>query len=352
MSILKVAETAGVSHTTVSRVINNRPGVSTDVARRVRQAMNRIGYTPPAVRRGPQARGREGVKTGTAAMLIFGAKPTLAMAPVAARVLHALENALADQGWGLVLGQVNDTGRLPPAVSSGRVDGLLLWGNPPSAKIAEQLRSFPSVWLLSQRKPRGYWGSRVQPDNEAIGQMAAEYLISKDCRELVFMHLDRSHLGFGLRATSFEQTGLERGVNVTVLADDRPGQKLDANDPDWITEQVDRALALPKRPDGIFLTRVSAAGVLYRVLRSRGIEPGRDITIITCDRDAILSALDPQPATIDVQPDVVGRRAAQLLLWQIQNSQEPIRTNQMVEPQLVEPESFISNQHTDPPMEQ
>lgn len=342
MSILKVAESAGVSHTTVSRVINNRPGVSVEVVRRVKEAMDRIGYTPPVVRRGPQARGREGVKTGTAAMLIFGATPTLAMAPVAARVLHALEETLTDEGWGLVLGQVNEAGRLPPAVLAGRVDGLFLYGHPPAKAVADQIRHLPSVWLLSQRSSRGHWGNRVQPDNDAIGRIAAEYLVAQDCRNVAFLHLDRSHLGFGQRADAFAQTATERGVTQTVLPDDRRGDA-DPADPAWIATQVDRMLAMPDRPDGIFLPRVAPVGVLYRTLRSRGIEPGRDIKVITCDQDSILSALDPQPATIDVCPGMVGRQAAKLLLWQLESGAEPVRTTQMIEPKLVEPDVLLPN---------
>lgn len=342
MSIVKVAETAGVSHSTVSRVINNRPGVSNDVARRVRLAMDRIGYTPPAVRRGPQARGREGVKTGTVAMLIFGATPTLAVAPVAARVLHAMQEALAAEGWGLVLGQVGANGKVPPSVSSKHVDGLLLYGQAPPAPIANQLRHLPSVWLLSQRSRRGYWGSRVEPDNDAIGRMSAEYLIGKGCDGLAFIHLDRSHLGFEQRAASFEEVALEHGKHATILMDDRKGARIDTADPAWIETQVDRLLALPKRPNGIVLPRVALAGVLYRVLRSRGIEPGRDMVVMTCDQDPIISALDPQPATIDVQPDVIGSSAAKLLLWQIKEHLQPVKTHQCVEPLLVEPEVFAT----------
>ncbi len=342
MSILKVAKTAGVSHTTVSRVINNRPGVSPDAAQRVRQAMIRIGYTPPAVRRGRQAKGRENVKTGTVAMVIFGEQPTVPIAPVASFVLHVIESTLADKGWGLILSKVTDANRLPPTLAPGRVDGLLLYGQPPTEKIANQLRDLPSVWLLSQRRSRGYWGSRVQPDNERIGQMAADYLIDHDCRDLVFMHLDRSHLGFGVRANHFAQTALERNVNVTVLDDDRPGISAKPTDANWMATQVDRALALPNKPTGIYLPRVSAAGLLYKALRARGVEPGRDVRIITTDKDSILSALDPQPATIDVQPYAIGTRAAKLLLWQIQNQHEPVRTTQMVEPILVEPETPLS----------
>ncbi|RME30753.1 MAG: LacI family transcriptional regulator, partial [Candidatus Zixiibacteriota bacterium] len=82
MSIVEVAKLAGVSHATVSRVINNRPGVSPECVQLVRRAMQQIGYSPSARGRGASTP----VKVGTVALLMIGADLTLMMAPVAGSV--------------------------------------------------------------------------------------------------------------------------------------------------------------------------------------------------------------------------------------------------------------------------
>ena len=46
MSIVEVARFAGVSKSTVSRVINRSPGVRPEVAKAVLETMDRIGYQP------------------------------------------------------------------------------------------------------------------------------------------------------------------------------------------------------------------------------------------------------------------------------------------------------------------
>ena len=54
MSIVDVAKRAGVSVATVSRVINDFPGVSPRTARQVRTAMKELLYVPAPIRPGPK----------------------------------------------------------------------------------------------------------------------------------------------------------------------------------------------------------------------------------------------------------------------------------------------------------
>ena len=125
------------------------------------------------------------------------------------------------------------------------------------------------------------------------------------------------------------------GVSAAVLGDDRKEDNAEPIDAAWIATQVDRLLALPSRPDGLLLPRAAAAGLLYKMLRQQGVEPGRDLKVVTCDRDSVLSALDPIPATIDVRPEVIGERAVEQVLWHIGHRHEPVRADLLVEPCLI-----------------
>src|SRR3954447_16933208 len=72
MSISKVAKLAGVSSSTVSRVINNHPRVAPETAQAVRKAMQALSYTPSERRPGPKPsyRSRNGV--ANIAFLVLG----------------------------------------------------------------------------------------------------------------------------------------------------------------------------------------------------------------------------------------------------------------------------------------
>ena len=69
MSISKVAKLAGVSSSTVSRVINNHPRVAPETAQSVREAMQTLGYTPSETRPGPKPQSR--IRRGTQEIAFF-----------------------------------------------------------------------------------------------------------------------------------------------------------------------------------------------------------------------------------------------------------------------------------------
>lgn len=341
MSIVDVAKVAGVSHSTVSRVINGRPGVSPDAVQAVQQAMQTIGYTPPLRRRGPKPRDRRTVATGSVGLLMVGTDAMLVRAPVTAAVLHGAEQALAEHGYNMTVGQVNADGRLPPNVQRGQVDGLLLHGYAPPLKVRDRLSRFPSVWLLSQRASRGYWGDRVTPDNEAIGRLAAERLCARGHTRLAYLYFSATHMGFRARCEAFTETAEELDATVEVVGEGEARPRPFGTKEDFGVEEtdhvVDSLLALRPLPTGVFVPRDRLTVKLYRALRERGLEPGRDLEVVSCDNEPILEALDPRPTSIDLRADLIGRRAVAQLFWRLEHPNEPVRTVVTVEPSLAIP---------------
>ncbi|USN98678.1 MAG: LacI family DNA-binding transcriptional regulator [Phycisphaeraceae bacterium] len=340
MSIVEVARIAGTSHSTVSRVINKRPGVAPETVAAVQRAMRQLGYTPPARRRGPRPAGMKRVTTGTIGLLMVGTDAMFARAPVTAAVFHAVEKSLTEHGFNLIVGQVGEEGRLPPDVAKGQIDGLLLHGYAPSPELRKTLSPHPSVWVLSQRSSRGYWGDRVCPDNEVIGRLAAEYLLGLGHRHLAYLYFSPTHMGFRSRAEAFVETVEEYGATCEMIAENpssrRPSRREDFGDAQ--TDQVvKQLLAMNPRPTGVFVPRDRLTVKVYRALREQGIEPGRDIEVMSCDNEPILEALDPRPASVDVRPELIGEKAVEQLVWRMQRPDEPTRAIVTIEPELVDP---------------
>ena len=344
MSIVEVAKLAGCSHTTVSRVINQKPGVSAEVTGRVQAAMQKLRYVPPVKRRGPVPKNSRSARTGNVAVLMFGTDATPLASPVAAAAVHAVEDALGNHGYSMSLGQVgvqsDDAARLPSVVTRGDIDGLILHGKPPRRDQAAVLQRFPAVWIMSSRHPSGYWGDRVSPDNAAIGRSAAEYLIQRGHERIGFLYLDAAHLGFPARAAAFKQAAADAGIASDVI---RPGDETVVASGDFralrlhIDRLVDVFMELPDRPSGLFVPRGQATLMIFEALRARGVEPGTGVTLIACDNDPVLGGLSPQIATLDVRPDHIGRCAVEQLMTRMQKAEPFARTDILVQPLLVEP---------------
>lgn len=340
MSIVEVAKLAGCSHATVSRVINQKNGVSAKAASRVHAAMRQLNYIPPVKRRGPQSKT---VRTGNVAVLMIGTDATPMVSPVTASAIHSLEEALGGLGYSLTLSQIRDAERLPSVVVRGDVDGLILHGNPPSSQLADQLKRFPVVWMMSPRSKSGYWGDRIAPDNGAIGRIAAEYLMNRGHRHIAFLNLDTAHLGFPERIAAFQQAAVDSQVACDVIQGEQHPCQSSGDfraQRAFINHLTDRFIELPDRPTGIFVPRGQSILMVFEALRSRGVEPGKDVTIVACDNDPALAGLTPQIATVDVRPDRIGELAVEQLMRRIEKPDLYARSNILVEPTLVDADAL------------
>jgi LacI family transcriptional regulator len=341
MSIVDVAKAAGVTHGTVSRVINRRGGVSEATARRVREAMKRLGYQPrpPAARRGRKA-AIAGARAGCVGLLLVGASRDLLERPGVSRMVAVIESTLRRHGLGLLLAQANSLGELPPAVARGKCDGLLCIGET-AERLPPAQRDLPLVWVLSSHARPHRWADHVLPDNEEIGLLAADYLAERGHREVAFYNDQPEHPGFAARGESFCRAAGQRGLNCTALVREaEPG----AAQAVWglrpscgSAALVDRLVSSTPRPSGLFVPTDEQCLRLYPLLIQRGLQPGVDVTVVSCDnQEAWLRHLDPRPASIDLNFDLMGQRAVEQLLARISHPGQPSGTRVLIPPQLAE----------------
>lgn len=333
-SIVDVAKAAGVSHSTVSRVINNRAGVSPSAEKRVREAMAAMGYVPPLRRPGRKPGGAPGLSTGNIGLVMIGQRATFADAPVAARVFHEAEALVTAIGCNLIVCQASKGKRLPPKIEAGEVDGLLLYGAAPERGMRALLSRHPSVWLMSQRAKRGYWGDRVGPDNDAVGRLAAEHLIGREGRHLAQLTFSGTHLGYAARSEAFVETAELMGASVVSIPLEGHVDDNDQIDPDYVDEVVDQLLALEPRPTGLFVPRDRITVVVSHALRARGCDLD-DMMLISCDNDPVLGGLEAAPPTIDIRADLIALRAVEQLQWRMQHRNESSRVSVTVDPALI-----------------
>jgi LacI family transcriptional regulator, galactose operon repressor len=338
MSITTVAKLAGVSTSTVSRVINNHPRVAPETERSVRKAMQELGYTPSERRPGPKSAGRLKTEKKKAAFLVLGASSQQAT-PAFAGLLRGVSLGGADNGVDVAFHFVPDPNEISAWILDQRIDGLLLHGTRPSAEIERRLRKIPTVWLMGNRR-RPDWGDQVMPDSYEIGHLAAEYLISHGHRQLAFLNLDAGFWPFRFYCQSFTTTATDHGVPVVPLE-----QSL-AESPDYwhrhsqkvVSELITRFMGLSPRPTGLFVADDMQVAVIQPALQAQGIELGHGHTqIISCNNEAPFRVgLSPKPAAIDIRVESIGRRGVEQLLWRMSHLHLPERLICAVEPQVVD----------------
>jgi LacI family transcriptional regulator len=331
ITVKDVAATASVSLGTVSRVLNGDPSVSTQVRQRVREAVDTLGYT--RLRSRGRANSYSPLKGRNIALVMLGMDRSLVDLPSVAAAIHGAEAALKELGANLLLVDIPRADHVPATLGRNRIDGLLLKGalqggllERGNDALLQRLAQIPTVWFLG--KPLGAWGDVVQSNDRSVGRLAAEHLWQQGHRHLAFLSPKPSQTTFAQRQAAFEWHARHLGAHlVTVLGEDSdwklPLMPVDAVES--VDDLVEQLLSLPDRPTGLFVPGDAVAAMVYRALAKRGMQVGRDLSMISCNNETtLLTGLYPSLTTIDIHAVHIGRRAVDQLIWRLAHRDVPM----------------------------
>ncbi|HUO09286.1 MAG TPA: LacI family DNA-binding transcriptional regulator [Phycisphaerae bacterium] len=321
MSITEVAKAAGVSTATVSRVLNELPGVRDDTIQRVRTAVAALNYHPRRSRRGrPGEPGFVKRETGNIAVLALGETRDWLQLPVMASVVAGIQRAAGDFGYRLILDEVPNPDRPISLLQGRQCDGAIVFltGKLPVssyAPILSELRGrTPTVWVMGMEMTVG-GVDHVTPDNIGTGYIACSYLHDKKCERLAYLTENPEWAFLRLRGQAFLNAAFDSGNPATsyivttnpLIAESFGKHVVSAPTLDELVSIIAKSKV---RPDGIFAANDATTSRLYPLLLKNKIRPGRDVTIVSCDNEEIrLSAMVPRPASIDIGVEEIGFRA-------------------------------------------
>lgn len=168
-----VARAAGVSRTTVSFVLNNRPGQSIpeETRRRVLEAARRLDYRPHASAR-TLAAGRS--------ELVLLSIPDTRLGPGTSRFVEELATALAEHGLTLVTHLAGAHGRLLPDVCATVNASAVVGLSPFDTETTDALYRAGAEVVLPLPDSRGDLGDAM----ESVGRLQADHLIGQGHRLL------------------------------------------------------------------------------------------------------------------------------------------------------------------------
>lgn len=328
-----VADRAGVSTATVSRVLNEPDRVRAETRSRVEAAVAYFDYTPHF---GGRALALN--RTNTVGAVI----PTMENA-IFARGLQALQEALADHGVTLVVATSNyDPDREADQIRAllGRgVDGLVLIGEARDPATYEMLvrRGVPFVLVWSWR-PDCPWPCVGFDNREAARTMAQRVLDLGHRRVAMIAGVTRGNDRAAARVDGVRDALRTHGL-------DLDGSNLIETSYTLRTSEAAarRLLTATPRPTAIVCGNdVIAAGTLTAV-RALGLRAPADVSVTGFDDIDLAVVLDPLLTTMHVPHRRMGQAAASLLLRL--RSQETDVGNVVFETVLVERGSLAPPGH-------
>lgn len=302
-----VARSAGVSVTTVSRVVNDARHVHRETRRRVEATIATLNFQRNDIARTL----RPGQTTSTIGLLIEDVSN-----PFYSAIARGVDDVAERHQHLTVVGNTRlDSGRerdLIRTMIRRRVDGLIVV--PTAADHSDLHDGVPLVFV--DRVPAGLPADTVLLDNVRGARRAVTHLVDAGHRRIAYVGGDpRVHTGVKRLA------GYQRALRAGGLGYDRSLVRLDNHTVADADAAVTDLLARPDPPQAVFAdnNRMSV-GALQAIFRA-----GARIDLAGFD-DLELADLLTVPVTlVTYQPAELGRRAAELLFQRIAGDRQPPR---------------------------
>ena len=314
-TIYDVASAAGVSISTVSRVLNTHKAVNDATRARVLSAIESLGYFPKA-----EARVRALKETRRIGVIT----PSFT-APSFVQRLRGIASALAPNNYELVIYTVDSTERVREYLEtlpflSHHLDGLILISLDFKDDLAAKLIKFGLETVLIEYPQRLL--SSVEIDDISGGRMGTEYLIKKGYRNIAFTG-DFALPEYGVRSIANRLAGFKIAMAEAGIQTPDEYIRPIPFDIESTRQQIRDLLSMTKRPDAIFAaTDIQAMGVL-KAARDKGMKVPDDLAVIGFDDLDMADYIDL--TTIRQHLDESGRIAVELLLSRLADSRRPVQ---------------------------
>ena len=305
-----VADLAGVSIKTISRVINDSGPVAEETAARVRDAIDTLEFRP-----NPAARSLRVGRDDAVGLVIENIAD-----PFMAAMTAAVEERMRDRGMFVI---VTSGGYAPEqeraAVESlvfRRIAGMIITPTSSShAYLSRERPSFPVVFV--DRPPVQFDADTVLADNEGGARKATEHLIAHGHRRIAFL-ADRVHLfTTALRFQGYRAAMTGAGLPVEPdLVDADVGGIAQA------CEVVQKLLASADPPTAIFAANARTSIGAVRGLHLAG---ATRTAYVSFDDLENADSLNPGITVVHQDPARMGEEAADLLLERMRHAGGPSR---------------------------
>lgn len=306
-TISQVAKEAGISVATVSRVINQKGAVTPETARKVQEAIERLGYQP-------NVWGRNLRRGESRVVLVL--VPNVSN-PFYAPIISGAEDRLSKDGYSILLCMTNaDANRRAfylEFLKDGRADGaILMEPATDDAHVARLAREYPLVQCCEYCDNQEV--SHVSVDNFTAAYEVVKALADLGHTRIGFVGADNDFI-----STTFRQKGYQEGLRSLGIPVREADQLLASGDYSFASgvECARRLLDREDRPTALFcVSDVLALGAI-QAAREMGISVPGELSVVGFDDVEYASMGYPRLTTVRQPCYELGSTAGELLVEHI-----------------------------------
>lgn len=313
ITISDVAKEAGVSISTVSKVLNGWTTISPATKERVQSAIKKLDYTP-------NARAVSFARQATMNIIYLTAltQNEAYKNPHMFDIMCGVQNALAETSYSLTL---MDTSRescpgetVSHVISQKSADAIVIHGSAITRETAQLLvkEKYPHIVIGHPSfSSQLCW---IDTNHTLAGEFAAEHMISCGYTDTAFIGGKRTDTISIQRQKGFLGLMNKYGYQVAeehILYTDS-----------GVSESCQAALSLllsSKRPRAIICENNMIALGVSKAIEKSGLRVPEDIAFLTFDVYPYSAIIDPRPTVIDINVYDMGRQAGMMILHKLAN---------------------------------
>ena len=317
LTLEDIAKQAGVSRSTVSRVVNDDPNVNESVRKRVKQVILSTGYHPHAA-----ARMLASHRSWMIGLVLPRTVSNFFIDPYFPRLTQGVAQACNQHNYTLglfLLETMDDEKRIFPLISrKGLLDGILLQTAQSGDKLINRLISSDFPVVIAGRPFNANGISYIDVDNVKASHEAVCHLIQLGYKRIgTITGFLNGTVGID-RKEGYLKAIIEQGLDVD--------ENLIAEG-DFTEESGYKTMKqlLPYKPDAIFAASDTMAIGAMRAVREAGLSVPTDIAFVGFDDLPVASLSDFKLTTVRQPIIQFGAKAVEILIDLIENGIKPSR---------------------------
>lgn len=319
VTIKDVAKAAGVSISTVSKVINGHYSISDETQERVRQVIRELNYYPSA---SAQSFAKGATRT-IIALTDLGPNITFSN-PHMFEIIAGMEGALRSRGYRLVLCGAQPSTACEMAeefISRRSADALAIHVSIMTHQLAALLMRthFPHIVL---GKPT--FDSQVcwiDINNTSSGLIAASHLAQEGYQRIAFLG-GQDHDRNSVDRLEGIRQGLE---SVGLYLDDQYIWQGDSTPADGL-RMADKLLSREPLPDAVVCANNYIALGCVSAIREHGLEIPKQLAVMTFDDHPFSQIMEPPLTVVDIDVRGMGSQAGKFLMDMIRHPNTQVQT--------------------------
>ncbi len=327
VTIKDVAQKAGVSPSTVSRVISKNPRISKETSDKINAIMEEMGYYPNAI-----ARSLANNRTGTIGVIMPTTSEEIFLNPFFPEALRGIAKAAAKANYDLLLSTNSEKDEelkvIQNLIRGSKIDGIILMSSKIDDENIDYLCSieFPFSLIGTPNKHISQT-NHVDNDNFQATYELTMHMISAGRKKIAMIAGDER-----LTVTKNRVNGYKRALKESGLKFSKDLLFIGSFDEKTGTQYGGIIGELKDRPDAVIATDDLVAMGTLRAFRTLGINVPEDIALASFNNSMLSKYSEISLTSVDINSATLGKEAMELVVNAIENG---VKGNKVITPYTI-----------------